>query len=173
MAWVSRIEQDIAVDVDIFDCLSGWTITGQSLPSSTLMPPLQLSVLHSVGGDSPSWLPLSAPAATPALGTSCESADTNSRLYWNGRGEDLLHVTMALQSYYFWDDNERRHNTVPVILTCELAWAEQSALRCPSCVGCCPSQLCLLSHGLKPAASSELVPWDQVKHSGRQSIQVL
>lgn len=85
----------------------------------------------------------------------------------------LLHVTMALQSYYFRDDNERRHNTIPVILTCELAWAEQSAPRCPSCVGCCPSQLCLLSHGLKPAASSELVPWDQMKHSGRQSIQVL
>ena len=167
MSWIG---QDVAVDVDVFEWLSGWSITGQSLPSSTLMLPLQLSVHRSVGGDSPSWLPLSAPAATPALDTSCESAGTSSRLYWNRRRKDLLQVTMALQSYYFWDDNEQRHNTM--ILTCELAWAEQSAPR-PSCVGCCPSQLCLVSLGLKPVASSELVPWDQMKHSGGQSIQVL
>lgn len=60
-------------------------IREQSLPSSTPRPLLQLSALHSGVGDSPSWLPLSAPASTPARGTSCESAGTNSRLYWKRR----------------------------------------------------------------------------------------
>lgn len=53
-----------------------------SLPSSTPRPPLRLLLPGSGCVDSPSWPPPSAPASTPAPGTSCESVGTSSRLCW-------------------------------------------------------------------------------------------
>lgn len=42
--------------------------------------------------------------------------------------------------------------------TCEPVWVERSALRCPSCWGCCQTEPCSASRGLKPVSSSALVP---------------
>lgn len=58
-------------------------ITARSLPSSTPRPLLRVSVTRPAA-DSLSWPPLSAPASTPALDTSCGSAGMNSRLYCKG-----------------------------------------------------------------------------------------
>lgn len=96
--------------------LTNLYITEQSLPSSTPRPPLQPSVLHSGHGDSPSWLPLSAPASTPAPGTSCECAGTSSRPYWNGRHPTRFSLKLQNWHSFFWGCRQDKY--LPVSL-CE------------------------------------------------------
>lgn len=89
-------------------CLKSQWITEQSLPSSTPRPPLQPSVLHSGCVDSPSWLPLSAPASTRAPGTSCECAGMSSRPYWNERHPTRFSLKWQNWRSFSWGYRQRQ-----------------------------------------------------------------
>lgn len=134
------------------DRLRGHRFRERSLLSSTPQPLLLFLVLHP-GVDGLSWRPPSAPASTPAPGTSSVSACMSLRLCCNS-GQNRVSCFESV----WWQKKYTHKKQFYYIFTCGLVPDGPSGLRCPFSVKNCLEELCLLSHGPKPISSSGPVP---------------